>query len=284
MRWLRCVDFRFRQSMVSPPRRDGRAAGEGGSMRSTVPLIALALCVLPSLVSAEGSAIVRGDELYARGLLTDARSVYQSALNQEPNSFGTLCRLARVESELGEDAKGEEQRQLMAAAVEHARAAVKAAPDSGEGHVWLAATLGRQALREGPKTKLALAREVKSEVDRGIALDPTIARAYHVRGVWNRDIAKLGVFERTMAGAVGGLPKGATAENAVRDLQKAVELEPNYVNHRLELGRTYMTFHDNTNARRELERAVSLPPTSSARDARYQAEAKELLAKLPKSH
>ena len=70
----------------------------------------------------------------------------------------------------------------------------------------------------------------------------------------------------------------------MRDLQKAVELEPNYVNHRLELGRTYMIFHDNTNARRELERAVSLPPTSSARDARYQAEAKVLLAKLPKSH
>src|SRR5580765_1101354 len=85
---LRCVDFRFRQSMVNPPRRDGRAAGEEGSMRSTVPLIALALCVLPSLVSAEGSAIVRGDELYARGLLTDARSVYQSALVQDPSSFG----------------------------------------------------------------------------------------------------------------------------------------------------------------------------------------------------
>jgi tetratricopeptide (TPR) repeat protein len=270
--------------MVTPPGRGGRAAGEEGSMRSTVPLIALALCVLPSLVSAEGSAIVRGDELYARGLLTDARSVYQSALTQEPNSFGALCRLARVESELGEDAKGEEQRQLLAAAVEHARAAVKAAPDSGEGHVWLATTLGRQALHEGPKTKLALAREVKSEVDRGLTLDPTIARGYHVRGVWNRDIAKLGVFERTMAGAVGGVPKGATAENAVRDLSKAVELEPNYVNHRLELGRTYMIFHDNKNARRELERAVSLPPTSSARDARYQAEAKELLAKLPKSH
>ena len=252
-------------------------------MRSTISLIALAFCTLPSLVSAEGGTIVRGDELYAKGLLTDARTEYQSVLREQPSSFGALCRLARVESELGEDAKGEEQRQLMAAAVEHARAAVKVAPDSGAGHVWLAATLGRQALREGPKTKLALAREVKSEVDRGIALDPNIARAYHVRGIWNRDIAKLGIFERTMAGAVGGVPKGATFENAVRDLQKAVELEPDYINHHLELGRTYMIFHDNKNARRELERAVSLPPTSSARDARYQADAKELLTKLPKS-
>ena len=251
-------------------------------MRSTL-ILAAALCALPTTAARAAGGIGRGDELYAHGQLADARAAYQSALTAEPGSFTALCRLTRVESEMGEDARGEEQRQLTASAIAHARAAVKLAPDSAQGHVWLATALGRQALREGPKNKLAMAREIKSEVDRGIALDPTIGRAYHVRGLWNRDIARLGVFERTMAKAVlGGLPKGATAENAVRDLQKAVELEPDYVNHHLELGRTYMIFHDVPNARRELERAASLPPTSDARDPRYQAEAKELLAKLPK--
>jgi len=248
-------------------------------MRSILTILALALCAVPAPAARAAGGIARGDELYAQGQLPDARAAYQSVLTTEPTSFLALCRLTRVESEMGEDAKGEEQRQLIA----HARAAVKLAPDSAQGHVWLATSLGRQALHEGPKTKLALAREIKSEVDRGIALDPGIARAYHVRGIWNRDIARLGVFERAMAKAVGGVPKGATAENAVHDLQKAVELEPHYVNHHLELGRTYMIFHDAPNARRELERAAALPPTSSARDAHYQAEAKELLAKLPKA-
>jgi tetratricopeptide (TPR) repeat protein len=253
-------------------------------MRSTLPFITLALCALPALATAAAGGIGRGDELYAQGQLPEAREAYQSVLAAEPTNFTALCRMTRVESELGEDAKGEDQRQLMASAVAHARAAVKAAPDSAQGHVWLAAALGRQALREGPKNKLAMAREIKSEVDRGIALDPNIGRAYHVRGLWNRDIAKLGIFERAMAKAMlGGLPKGATAENAIQDLQKAIQLEPAYVNHHLELGRTYMIFHDDANARRELERAAALPPTSSARDARYQAEAKELLAKLPKA-
>ena len=227
--------------------------------------------------------IGRGDQFYAHGQLTDARAAYQSALSAEPGNFAALCRVARVESDLGEDMKGEEQRQIVAAAVEHARAAVKTAPDSAQGHTWLAVALGRQALKEGFKMRLALSREIKSEVDRAIALDPGIGRAYHVRALWNRGLAQLGIFDRAVAKTVlGGFPPGASMENAVRDLQKAIELEPDYVNHRLELGRTYTMLHDDADARRELEKAVALPPTSSARDTRYQAEARNLLSKLPR--
>ena len=42
-----------------------------------------------------------------------------------------------------------------------------------------------------------------------------------------------------------------------------------------------MMLKDHDQARRELEKAASLPPGGSARDPRYQAEARELLAKLP---
>ena len=227
--------------------------------------------------------LASGDRLYAEGKASDARNDYLAVLTAHPGDFATLCRLARVESELSEDAKGDEQRALSAAAVDHARAAIKAAPDSADGHAWLAASLGRQALREGPKTRLALSREVKSEVDRALAIDPALARAYHVRAMWNRKIASLNTLERAVAGTVlGGVPPGASMDNAVADFRKAVELEPAYVNHRLELGRTYVQLKSWSAARVELEKAVSLPPTSSLRDAHYQAEARELLAHLPK--
>jgi len=236
-----------------------------------------------SLCADPAMDVARGDDLYHQGQLADARKAYEAALVAEPAHLVALCRLARVESELGEDAKGEEQRQLVAAAVEHARAAVRSAPDSAQGHVWLAVALGRQATREGPKTRLALSREIKSEIDRAIGIDPGIGRAYHARALWNRKLATLNAIERAVANTVlGGVPKGASMENAVRDLQKAVELEPDYVNHRLELGRTYRMLKNHADARRELEKAVELPPTSSARDTRYQAEAKELLGKLPR--
>ena len=231
---------------------------------------------------ADPADLTHGDELYRSGQIRDARTAYRAALAAHPGEFAALCRLSRVESELGEDTRGEEQRQLVAAAVEHARAAVKVAPDSAQGHVWLAVALGRQALKEGPKTRLALSREIKSEVDRAIALDPGIGRAYHVRAIWNRKLATLNLFERGVANTVlGGVPKGASMENAVRDLQKAIDLEPGYVNHHLELGRTFMELKRWPEARRELEKAHTLPPTSSPRDARYQNEARNLLSRIP---
>jgi tetratricopeptide (TPR) repeat protein len=225
----------------------------------------------------------QGGDLLARGDLKGARASYLDALGTGSARFTVLHRLARVESMLAETVSGEESRELVAAAVEHAREAVKIAPDSAAGHLELAVALGRQALKEGPKTQLSLSREVKSEVDRALAIDPNLGRGWHVLAIWNRKLAGLNFVERTVAKTVlGGVPKGATMENAVAHLQRAVTLEPGYVNHRLELGRTFMQLKRTAEARRELERAIALPPEPGPLDARYQAEARELLGKLKK--
>lgn len=252
-------------------------------------LILLTLCAgSGAAVSAAGAAarsaeewIAEGDQHYAAAHLAEARTSYVAALSVAPASYPALCRAARSESELGELQKGDEQRRTRAAAVEHARGAIKVAPDSAAGHVWLAVALGRQALGEGAKTKLALSREIKSEVDRALQMDPSIGRGWHVVAVWNVKIASLNAIERMAANAVlGGVPKGASFANAETAFQKAIQLEPNYVNHRLEYGRLLRDQHRSADAKRELEKAVALTPTSSALDARYQGEARELLAKI----
>lgn len=236
----------------------------------------------PASAATPDEALAAGDSAYARADLAAAARHYSEALAERPGDYAALWRLARVESEQGEDASGEAQKTLFHSAVEHARGAVKAAPDSGRSHVWLAVALGRQALKEGAKTQLALSRQIKSEVDRAIALDPGIGRAYHVRAVWNRKISSLNFFERAAANTVlGGVPKGASMDNAVRDFEHAIALEPAYVNHHLELGRTYIDLKRWPEARRELEKALALSPTSNPRDPRYQAEARALLAKVP---
>jgi len=249
-----------------------------------------ALMVLASLAFARPAAaktadewLVEGDQHYAQARLPEAQRAYSAALQVTPGSFPVLCRLSKTESELGELQKGDEQRLTRAAAVEHARAAIKAAPDSAAGHVWLAVALGRQALSEGPKTKLALSREIKSEVDRAIALDPNIGRAWHVLAMWNVKLASLSAIERMAANAVlGGVPKGASHANAEIAFRKAIALEPAYVNHRLEYARLLHELHRDPDARHELEKAVALAPTSDALDARYQTEARALLTKLSK--
>ncbi|HTR97292.1 MAG TPA: hypothetical protein VMH61_05275 [Candidatus Acidoferrales bacterium] len=245
--------------------------------------IALAL-VLPASLAAARTAddwLADGDLAYARAQLPDAARAYAAADQAAPGRYETLCRLARAESELAELQKGDEQRRTRAEAVEHARDALKAAPDSSGGHLWLAVALGRQALSEGPKTKLALSREIKSEVDRALAIDPQLGRAWHVLGIWNEKLASLNFMERMAANTVlGGVPPGASMDNAESAFRKAIELEPDYVNHRLEYGRLLHDLHRDADARRELEKALALPPTSDALDVRYQSEARTLLAKL----
>jgi tetratricopeptide (TPR) repeat protein len=224
-----------------------------------------------------------GDREYAAARLPEARTAYAAAVQAAPASVEALCRLSKAESELGELQKGDEQKRTRASAAEHARAAIKVAPDSAAGHVWLAVALGRQALSEGPKTKLALSREIKSEVDRAIALDPAIGRAWHVLAMWNVKLSNLNAMERMAANMVlGGVPKGASNENAEIAFRKAIALEPGYVNHHLEYGKLLRSLHRDTDARNELEKAASLPPTSNALDARYQSEARELLGKMKK--
>ena len=262
-----------------------RTASSPAAWHSALPVLPLLLAafLLPATASARGGdeSLAEGAARFARGDLKGARESYLQVLQVERGRFTALHRLARVESELAEDATGEDRRRLVAAAIEHAREAVRAASDSAAGHLELAVALGRQALKEGPKTQLSLSREIKSEVDRALGLDPALGRAWHVRALWNRKLASLNLLERAAANTIlGGVPKGASMDNAVADLQKAIELEPAYVNHRLELGRTFLRLKRRAEARRELERAVSLPPTSNPRDPKYQAEARELLAKL----
>jgi tetratricopeptide (TPR) repeat protein len=228
-------------------------------------------------------AFAEGERAYAAANLDDARKAYAEALQAAPSDVPTLCRLSRVESELGETQKGDVQRRTWADAVAHARDAVRLAPEQAEPHVTLAVALGRQALHEGPRTRLALSREIKSETDLALQHDPNNGRAWHVLAMWNLKIATLNAFERMMANSVlGGVPQGASIANADQAFQKAIELEPDYVNHHLEYGRFLKDQKRTADARRELEKAVALPATSSPLDVRFQADARDLLGKLPK--
>jgi len=228
------------------------------------------------------AAVERGDQAFAHGQLREALAAYQQAAAGVATHFAALCGLARVESELSEGAPGEERRRLVAAAVEHARAAVKVAPDRAQGHVWLAVALGQQAQMEGPKTRAGLWREIRSELDRAIGIDPGIARAYLERGRWNRRLASRGLWERSVSKVLlAHVPHGASMDNAVRDLEKAVELAPGDIESRMELARVYLKLDRFGDARRELERVVAIP-AGRPRDPGLQAEAREQLEKLAK--
>ena len=123
---------------------------------------------------------------------------------------------------------------------------------------------------------------VEHELDRAIGLDPGIARAYLERGRWHFRLATRGIWERTVSRVLlAKVPKGASKDHAVRDLEKAVELAPHDLEARMELARTYLELERDADARRELEHALGMP-ADRPRDPGLQAEARVLLEKLAK--
>jgi Tfp pilus assembly protein PilF len=75
------------------------------------------------------------------------------------------------------------------------------------------------------------------------------------------------------------VPEDASEENAAAAYKKAIEINPGYINHHLELGMTYEMMDMEEEAKAEYEKCLNLP-LSSAADDRHKATAKEKLDDL----
>lgn len=225
------------------------------------------------------AAIASIDSLRDQGAYRDAFARLVTLRDQHPGNARVLYRLALTRVDMGEQAESESSRTSnYRQAGEIAREAVEADSTSANAHLTLSIALGRVALTSGTRERIQLSREVKSHADRAVELDSTLAGAYHVRGRWNREVADLGFFERTIVKTVyGGLPE-ASFEQAVRDFQKALEIEDEIV-HRLELARTYLKMGRESDARTHLERVLAMTP-SDPDDPRHKKKAQELLDEL----
>lgn len=239
------------------------------------PAAADSTSVARALATADGYQAQRDFE----GVITTCRA----AVATDSMSYALWWRLARAYSDRGTRAQfdGDKDRAEISfeQAVKAGRRAVVLTSNEAEGHLELAVALGRLALFKGGKEKLRLSKEVKSEADRALALDPKLDRAEHVLGRWNRGIAELSFFEKAAANTIlGGLPKGATMDAAVTHFEKAIALAPDYANHHLELGRTLLKIGLKAKAREQFEKALACP-VGSPFDADYKAEAQQLMAK-----
>jgi Flp pilus assembly protein TadD len=100
-----------------------------------------------------------------------------------------------------------------------------------------------------------------------------------VLGRWNYEIANLNSVLRVMAEAVYGKMPPASNDEAIRALSRAVELEPGNALFHAELGRAYLAAGRKEEARRELQRSLTLPRRSRD-DAGAQDRAKQALRGL----
>ncbi len=251
-------------------------------------VVILCLAALPPLSAQTAADSIRqGDEYYAKFDDAQALQEYLKAATAEPENYEALWKTARAYYDVADqmEPKGApalaEQRKNYSEAMNYARRAIKADPNGTWGHFFLSAAWGRYVLTQGKKEQVSASKQIRAEIDKAIAADPNNDLAWHALALWQRRMAEIGGAQRFFGGVLfGSIPKGSFDE-AVKDLEKAIELNPNYTNHHLELGRTYLDVKKYDLARQEFEKTLTLPITTSKCE-KYKKEAQTEIDALNK--
>jgi tetratricopeptide (TPR) repeat protein len=212
---------------------------------------------------------------------------FQAALALDSTSYEANWRAALEFLDLGEQIpdsiKSPERDSLYTQAERYARRAVAADSTGADGHFALAAAIGRASLTMGKKDRIRRAAVIRDEAERAIQLNPRHDGAYHILGRWNAEIMRLSGFSRFFAKSFlgAGIFKEASWEGATSNMEKAVELDPGRLYHRLELAEIYVDRKRYADARMQLDRLAALPDREIM-DSVYRREAAVLGARIAK--
>lgn len=163
----------------------------------------------------------------------------------------------------------------------YARRAVAANPHGANGHFALANAVGRASLTKGTKDRIRRAAEIRDEALRAIELDPTHDGAYHILGRWHAELMRVSGVQRFFAKNFLGtnLFNQASWQAAIENLEKAVELDPTRIYHRIGLADVYIERKRYADARTQLEAVPGLPDRD-VMDATYRKEGAETLRRM----
>lgn len=254
---------------------------------------ALLVCVLPILVVSAGrlngqtyeELIARGDSLTDALATSEALETYRAAYmaRQTPEAAWKFAGAQiDVAKQLVDDDFEERRDSLYGVARLYADWAIRSDSTDPEAHFMLAQALGRLSRTRGGRERVRFAREIYDAAATALALDSTHAGAHHVLGAWHAEIMRLSgltkFFARTFLGA--GFMSRASWDSAVVHLRRSVELDPDYLFHRLELALVYVDREQYDAAREQLRQVLALPPTSDVMDPGYLEEARRVLDEI----
>jgi len=245
------------------------------------------LLLLPCSASMGGTA----DELLKQGDAHDqmfqaaeALQFYLPAEKMEPDNVSLLLRIARQYRHLMQDAtKLDEKLRLGGIAKQYAGRAVTLAPNESEAYLSVAISHAKMVGFLGKAERLEASRQIKTAVDKAIDLDPSKDLAWYIQGCWYQRLAEIGPVQRKLAAIFYTSLPAATYEDAVKSLQRAIELNPDRLIHYIELGRTYAQMGRNEDAQRLIKKGLAMPNVDKD-DPDTKQRGRETLAHLGKSN
>lgn len=218
----------------------------------------------------------KGNALEASGKTKDALTAYENALKKNPDDSETLVKIGKQYADMMTSLTGAARKEAGRKSLEFSRKALAVDPKSPNSHLAVALSLGKNTDFMGSKEKLQASREIKTEADIALRLNPKSDYAHHVLGRWNQEMAGIGGTSRLIAEAIyGAVPKGSY-EEALRHFDTARKLMPKRLIHQIEYGRTLAMMGNNEDAKKEIQKGLDMP-NRDADDADYKASGRKTL-------
>jgi len=215
-------------------------------------------------------ALGKGDELYRAQNYTGALDMYITYVKTCPNDVEAYWRIARASICAGDVCSNNDQEQYYRKALEVSTKAVQLDSLHSNAQCWYAVSMGYNALSEGSRKKVELCYDIQKALTVSITIDPRNDVAYSIFGSFYRALGNVSWMERQLAALLlGGLPKGGYVE-AEQMLLKAIELAPNILRHRYELGQLYFDWGEKEKGKNIFRSALLLPQTLASDKYRIQ--------------
>lgn len=211
---------------------------------------------------------------------TAAIASLKEAIKIQPDNIAALTSVSELCAREGYRQKDKEERmRIYNDARTYAEQALKLAPENADANYVMAVALGRVAMSAGAKEKVTASREVKRYAELALKFNPRYAKAWHVLGKWNYEVANLNALEKAAAKMLfGGLPEGSL-DNAITNYEKCRKIDPSFLLNYLELAKAYKEHDELDKAIEVLRKAVSLRPILQD-DPGIKAECKKMLEDL----
>lgn len=274
-------------------------------MRYVTTLTALTLLGAPALAAQTTPAehIALGDSARAALHSDEALRHYQAAVEEiqrttaaqvqevagvypiDPLYSEALWKAAREISDVAKQLLGDSLRQrrdsLYSIGRTWAEAAIQADSSIANAHFALALVLGRLSRTRGGKERVRFAKIIYDETVRTIQMDPKHDGAYHILGMWNAEVKRLSGLTRLMAKTFlgAGFMNRASWDSALANMERAVQLNPQHVYHRLELAGVYLDVDSTARATEQLQAIAGLPD-GDPMDPYYKRLAAQALADI----
>ncbi|MFA5834319.1 MAG: hypothetical protein WDA22_12660 [Bacteroidota bacterium] len=219
----------------------------------------------------------KGDELFRAQDYISAMVVYSAHAKAYPNDVEAYWRLARAAICAGDVTPIDEQGKYYRKALDASTEAVRLDSLHSDTQCWYAVSMGYIALTEGSKKKVELCHSIQKALTISITVNPRNDVAYSVYGTFYRALGNIGWVEQQLATLLlGGLPKGGYAD-AEQMLLKAIELAPNILRHRYELGLLYFDWGKEEKGKEVFRSALLLPQTLASDKHRIEDMKQKLL-------